>query len=157
MFNPITASELVETVGNAVDESARWTRPLDPFQVAQLKSARSIAGFLATELAGYPPALQTFRARVSQAADRTGGVDALRGLSRLTGFRHDIDAASDASALGETVSALLEWCRANPAATQLADDVRASLAELVQTEIEILTAGAEGQRRRETVRDCTTK
>src|SRR3712207_3515762 len=47
VFNALSAADLVRLLATLTYESAAWDRPLDAFQVAQLKSASSIAQHLA--------------------------------------------------------------------------------------------------------------
>ena len=61
MFNPFPPAQLVGMLSNVLRESAGWSRPLEPFQTGQLKSASSTGRFAAAEIARAGPVLRDFQ------------------------------------------------------------------------------------------------
>jgi hypothetical protein len=101
VFNPLAPDRLVSVLSTVLRESAGWSRPLEPFQTGQLKSASSIGRFLAAEVAHGGPVLRDFRAAVRESLADAPAPDAdLASFAeflcdRLAQLRHDPDPAAE--------------------------------------------------------------
>lgn len=118
MFDPLTPAQLAGLLSGLLRESAGWDRPLEPFQVGQLKSASSIGRYLAAELAHGPDTLREFQAAL------VGTLDA--------------EVPADVAALGAYLADLLARLRAEGGHDRLVADLRALLRDLTNAEIDIL-------------------
>jgi hypothetical protein len=124
VFDPLTPTQLAGVLSGVLRESAGWTRPLEPFQVGQLKSASSIGRFLAAELERGPATLREFREAVRATLDAAG--------------RSGPDDTADVAALGDYLCELLAELRAAGGHDRLVADLRVLLRDLTNAEIDIL-------------------
>jgi hypothetical protein len=146
MFDPITPAQLVGMLAGLLRESARWDRPLDEFESAQLLSASSIARYLAAELDGAGPLLAQF------ASD----ADDVLSVARLTavepGWREALVTArgrfaadpADSRELGAASVAVLVAAREtdDPGGARFACSFRGLLAELADRHVDLLSSAA---------------
>jgi hypothetical protein len=155
VFNAMTPAQLTALLASLLSESASWTRPLDGFQVGQLKSASSIGRHLTAELGGAPAAAARFAEDLTRALDEeTVGAPEAAALRTAIGGMNGTFSAGDAAnvpftaptpaALGGAIAELLAAARADPGAAPLVARVRGLLRDLADTEISILSGPPRG-------------
>lgn len=146
MFNPLAADELTMMLSGVLRGSARWDRPLEPFETTQLLSASSIARYLSAELADGAAALRTFRGAL--AADLRAELGQASG-AWADAVRRCLDGldTDDPRELGALIGALLDAGRGQPGFDRFRPVLHARLRELAAAEVAILGgAGKSGGR-----------
>ncbi|WP_020500799.1 hypothetical protein [Sciscionella marina] len=145
MFNPLSAHELAMILSTVLRGSARWDRPLEPFETAQLLSASSIAKYLSAELAGQTATLSTFRddlaSELRDELDRQPQGTWADGIRTcLAGLDTD-----DPRNLGKLIGELLDTGRGQPELDRFRPQLHRLLGELASKEVSILaSAGKSG-------------
>lgn len=139
MFNAMAPEALTTLLAGLLAESADWERPLDAFQIGQLKSASSIGRHLAAELAGGPAAAAAFARDLARVLDEAPVAGPAGFLAAGAATRAALAEGAGPAALGEPIADLLAAGRTHPEATQLCDRVRSLLRDLADAEITILS------------------
>ncbi len=138
MFNPIKAHEMVSGVGLAARAAAGSSGTLDEFERGQLLSAYSATRHLVVELEHYPVALAAFTS--SLARELRTVQDEWPPRQLLVDAADAIAACEDGPSLGLVLGELLAKLRerADVGARAVQALVQHRLAELAQTEVELL-------------------
>jgi hypothetical protein len=133
MITPLTPAEVTAAIGRTARNVARSGEPLGEFERGQLMSAYSGSRHLAVELEAFGPEIERFCAGVAAAIDASELPEPRSAAGKLREI-------ADPRLAGETVCALLDLLRAHPspAAAGLREDVRASLRDLCDREVELL-------------------
>lgn len=148
VFVPLSPAELASVLARVLAGSARWDRPLDEFQVGQLKSAGSIGRHLAAELAGAAAGRSAFTRDLAAALDDAPGTEAAAVRHALGTGGADLSGADLGGAdLGGALADLLAACRARPGTGALTTRIRGLLREHADAEVAALTSSpGEGRR-----------
>lgn len=138
VFVPLGAGELAGVLAKVLAGSARWDRPLDEFQVGQLKSAGSIGRHLAAELTGAAAGRTAFTRDLAAVLDDAPGAEAAAVRQAL---------ATGGDDLGGALADLLAACRTRPGTEALTTRIRGLLREHADAEVAALIDGpGEGRR-----------
>jgi hypothetical protein len=138
MITPLTPAEVIAAIGRTARDAARGDAPLSEFERAQLMSAYSGSRHLAVELESFGPEVERFCTRVATAIDASELAEARPAAAALR-------ETADPRRAGEVVCGLLNLLRAHPspAAVGLRADVRTSLRELCDREVDLLADAIE--------------
>jgi hypothetical protein len=138
MITPLTPAEVIAAIGRTARDVARGSEPLGEFERGQLMSAYSGTRHLAVELEAFGPEIERFCAAIVAAIDASELVEAQAAATQLRG-------TADPRRAGEVVCALLVLLRAHssPAAAGLRAEVRTSLRDLCDREVELLADAIE--------------
>lgn len=137
MFNPLPPNELAQLLGDVLRRSAKWDRPLDDFETAQLLSASSIARHFSAELAGAPVALAAFCTGLADDLDHEPAHDDPGWAHAIRTCRAGLP-ADDPRRVGDLLGDLLDAGHGKPELDRLRPQLHRRLAELARAEIAIL-------------------